>query len=160
MDLFSRELNELLSDTFHSILKIEEQAVKQSEQSNLTINELHLLQSVSRDPERGITISDIASEQCISVPSVTIAINKLEKKGYVEKCRCENDARRVYVKLTTLGRKVNNGHQYFHENMVRNVAAGMTDEEKAVLVKGIMKLNEFFTKRLEGIRLEQKGERQ
>ena len=160
MDLFSRTLNGLLSDTFRSILKIEEQAVKESEQSNLSINELHLLESVAKNPDRGMTISDIAMDQNITMPSVTVAINKLAKKGYVEKVRCEDDGRRVFVKLTTLGRKVNSGHQYFHENMVRNVAASMTEEEKAVLVQGIIKLNEFFAKRLESITDKQKGEQQ
>lgn len=157
MDRFTRELNGLLSDTFRSILKIEEQAVKESEQSNLTINELHLLESVAKNREVGMTISDIAMDQSISMPSVTIAINKLAKKGYVDKIRCENDGRRVYVRLTRLGHKVNAGHQYFHENMVRNVAAGMTDEEKEVLVQGISKLNEFFRKRLKSKQSDQNG---
>lgn len=157
MDRFTQELNGLLSDTFRSILKIEEQAVKESEQSNLTINELHLLESVAKNREVGMTISDIAMDQSISMPSVTIAINKLAKKGYVDKIRCENDGRRVYVRLTRLGHKVNAGHQYFHENMVRNVAAGMTDEEKEVLVQGISKLNEFFRKRLKSKQSDQNG---
>ncbi|WP_324822231.1 MarR family winged helix-turn-helix transcriptional regulator [Sinanaerobacter sp. ZZT-01] len=149
MDLFSRELNGLLADTFRSILKIEEQAVRNSEQSDLSINELHLLEAVAKDKDKGRTISDIALDMNITLPSVTVAINKLAKKGYVEKIKSENDGRRVFVKLTRLGHKVNAGHQYFHENMVRNVAAGMTEEEKEILVRGITKLNEFFKKRLE-----------
>ena len=59
-----------------------------------------------------------------------------------------HDGRVVYVKLTRLGRKVDAGHRYFHENMVRNVATEMSGEEKATLLKGIEKLNLFLGRKL------------
>ena len=76
-------------------------------------------------------------------------MNKLVKKGYVEKTRSEQDGRQVFVKLTKMGHKVNAGHLYFHENMVRNVSAGMSEEEKEILVKAMKHLNQFFKRKLE-----------
>ena len=80
---------------------------------------------------------------------MTIAVNKLVKKGYVEKIRSEQDGRQVFVKLTKLGRKVNAGHLYFHENMVRNVSEDLSEEEKEVLVRAMKNLNKFFKRKLE-----------
>lgn len=48
-----------------------------------------------------------------------------------------------------MGLKVNAGHLYFHENMVRNVSEGMSEEEKEVLVKAMKHLNQFFKRKLE-----------
>ncbi len=126
MELFATKLNELLVDTYHKISKIEEQAIRQTGRTDLSISELHLLEAVGKDRQNGRTISDIAQNQGITLPSVTAAVNKLVKKGYVEKVRAQHDGRVVYVKLTRLGRKMDAGHRYFHENMVRNVSQEMT----------------------------------
>ena len=147
MDKFANELNELLVETFQSVLKVEEQMLKSASNINLTISELHLLESVGKSDEKGKTISDIAEDLDITLPSVTIAINKLVKKGYVEKVRCENDGRVVYVTLTKLGHKVDSAHQYFHRQMVRQVTKELSEDEKLVMLKGITALNGFFKKK-------------
>ena len=87
MNLFEHKLNELLVDTYRQISKIEEQAIHQTGRTDLSINELHLLEAVGKGSEKGRTISDLAQEQGITLPSVTAAVNKLAKKGYVEKSR-------------------------------------------------------------------------
>lgn len=149
MDTFSKELNDLLSNAFWSILKIEEKAAKVTAQGALSISELHLLEAVSKNDEQGRNITVLARDLEITLSSVTIAVNKLVKKGYVEKIRSKEDGRQVFVKLTKLGRKVNAGHLYFHENMVRNISKGMTEEEKEILVRGMRNLDQFFKRKLE-----------
>lgn len=149
MDAFSQELNDLLSDAFWSVLKIEQQTANMATKGKLTISELHLLEAVSRNADKGRRISDIAADLKITLSSVTVAVNKLVKKGYVEKVKSEEDGRQVLVKLTKTGRKVNAGHLYFHENMVRNVSDGMSEDEKEILLRGMKNLNRFFHKKLE-----------
>lgn len=149
MDAFSQELNALLSDAFWSVLKIEEQAASMAAQGDLSISELHMLEAASKNEEQGRSISALAADLKITLSSVTIAVNKLVKKGYVEKIRSEQDGRQVFVKLTKLGRKVNAGHLYFHENMVRNVSEGMSEDEKEILVRAMKNLNKFFKRKLE-----------
>ena len=148
MDQFAATLNEVLVDTFRSILKVEEQALKNTGKLDLSINEMHLIESVGKNTNQGKKISDIAEDLGISLPSVTIAINKLVKKGYVDKIRCENDGRVVYVKLTQRGGKVDTVHRYFHEKMVRAVSKDLAEDEKAAMLKGIIKLNAFFKQKL------------
>ena len=150
MDPFSAKLNEVLVNTFRSILKVEEQTIKRSERMDLTITELHLLDTVSKS-SGGRMVSDIAADLCITLPSVTVAINKLQKKGYVTKKRCDLDRRVVYVALTELGRKMNAVHRYFHESMVRAVTQGLSWKEKNAMLKGIHKLHAFFEKRLKAL---------
>ncbi len=142
-DPFDKRLNEILVDTFHTILKVQERAIKDSGQSDLSISEMHLLEAVAKENE-GRTISDIAQELGITLPSVTVAINKLAQKGYVEKVRGASDARMVYVTLTALGHKMDSAHQYFHDQMIRSISMGLTQDEKQVLTLCIEKLNRFF----------------
>lgn len=149
MDHFSAHLNDLLVDTFWTILKVEEATLKgHDETSDLSINEMHLIESVGEKEEGGRTISEIAEDLGITLPSVTVGINKLHAKGYVEKVRGETDSRTVFVKLTKKGQRVDAVHRYFHEKMVRSVTKEMTEDEKNALIKGIVKLNAFFKGKL------------
>ena len=148
MDEFAEKLNHLLVDTFRHILKVEEELI-QSSGINLTINEFHLIESIASSKDKLMSISEIAEDLGVTLPSVTIAINKLLKKGYVEKQKCEKDGRVVFVKLTRLGTKTNAAHQYFHQSMVRNIVKDLTMEEKDAMMKGISKLDSFFKQRLD-----------
>lgn len=148
MDGFEKQLNELLVSTYHSIEEIEEKMVKEAKSLNLTINELHLLEAVGDDDEQGRTVSEISERAGLSLPTVTLAVNKLVQKGFVEKRKSNQDGRMVHVTLTRHGRKANRAHQYFHHKMASAVASEMTDEEKAALVKGIEKLNGFLGRKL------------
>lgn len=148
MDTFDHELNKLLVDTYRSIIKVEESTIKNIKAMDLSINEMHLLESVGKK-EESLTISDIAQDLNITLPSVTIAINKLLKKGYVQKVKCTDDGRKVNVTLTKTGRKINSAHAYFHEQMIKNISREFAKEEKEILLKGISKLNEFFVRKAE-----------
>ncbi|NLC16863.1 MAG: MarR family transcriptional regulator [Clostridiales bacterium] len=147
MDSFEQELNKLLVDTYRSILKVEESTIKSSRILNLSINEMHMLESIAKN-EKGVTISDIAQDLDITLPSVTVAINKLQRKGYVQKIKNSDDGRKVNVVLTKLGKKVNAVHQYFHEQMTKDISREFTKEEKNILLKGVFKLNEFFNSKI------------
>ena len=94
------------------------------------------------------TISELAEVLNITLPSVTVAINKLMKKGYVEKVRGEEDGRIVYVSLTRQGRRIDSAHRYFHESMVRSIIRDMTESEMQALYKGVMKLDTFLKEQL------------
>ncbi|HWS29528.1 MAG TPA: MarR family transcriptional regulator [Clostridia bacterium] len=144
MDDFSVRLNDLLVDTFRSILKVEEQMLQKHLTLNLSISEMHLIESVGKGGDGGRTISGIADDLSVSLPSVTVAINKLQMKGYVEKMRSLADSRMVYVKLTRNGKRVDAVHRHFHELMVAGIAQGLSEDERQTLANGIVKLNAFF----------------
>ena len=144
VDQFDKELNDILVDTFRSILKVEEQAIKNTGRIDLTISEMHLLEAVGKQKEECRSISDIAEDLNVTLPSVTVAINRLAKKGYVLKTKSESDGRMVFVSLTKLGHKMDSVHKYFHEQMIRNISLGLSQEEKSALLNGMNRLNCFF----------------
>ena len=148
MKPFEEQLNAVIVDTYRSILKVEETILKRSDKIDLSINEMHMLEAVGKGKNRRRTISELAEELNITLPSVTVAINKLMKKGYVEKVRGEEDGRIVYVSLTRMGKKIDSVHRYFHESMVRSIIRDMTEEEQQILYKGVMKLDQFLKDQL------------
>ena len=148
MKPFEEQLNEVIVDTYRSILRVEENILKRSDQTDLSISEIHMLEAVGKGKDRLMTISELAEVLNITLPSVTVAINKLMKKGYVEKVRGEEDGRIVYVSLTRQGRRIDSAHRYFHESMVRSIIRDMTESEMQALYKGVMKLDTFLKEQL------------
>lgn len=148
MKPFEEQLNEVIVDTYRSILRVEENTLKRSDQTDLSISEIHMLEAVGKGKDRRRTISELAEVLNITLPSVTVAINKLMKKGYVEKVRGEEDGRIVYVSLTRQGRRIDSAHRYFHESMVRSIIRDMTESEMQALYKGVMKLDAFLKEQL------------
>ncbi len=148
MKPLEEQLNDLIVDAYRSILKVEETILKRSDNIDLSINEMHMLEAVGKGKNKPKTISEIAEDLGITLPSVTVAINKLVKKGYVEKLRGEEDGRIVYVTLTKQGRKIDSVHRYFHESMVRSIISGMSEQEQQVLYQGILKLDLFLKKKI------------
>lgn len=144
MDGFSDQLNELLVDTFRLLLKIEEKSLKQNGKINLSISEMHLIESVGKNNGKGHTISEIAQDLGITLSSVTIAINKLEKKMYVRKYKSEDDGRCVHVLLTDAGRRIFRIHGFFHRQMVNRITGELNQQEKNIIFAGISRLNEYF----------------
>lgn len=146
MNSFEAQLNELLVRAYRSIEIIEEASLQKIKNMNLTINEIHLLETVGPPAKTklGKTVSEVSDSLGITVPSGTLAINKLVKKGYLEKTKSDTDGRVVYVTLTRAGQKAEHAHRYFHRKMVRSIAEDMTEEEKQVLLMGIQKMNQFF----------------
>lgn len=148
MDAFCENLNELLVNAFRSVLKLEEQMLRSMGTFNLSIGEMHLLEVVGKDGDTGRTVSETAKELALTVPTVTVAANKLEKKGLLCKTRAMDDGRAVILTLSEVGRKIDRIHQRFHENMVKNIANGMDEAEKAALLHAMGKLNLFFDRKL------------
>ncbi|MFR1519478.1 MAG: MarR family winged helix-turn-helix transcriptional regulator [Eubacterium sp.] len=143
---FCDELNVLLTKTYKNIHDMEEEKVRRNKHLQLSISELHLLEAVGDYSDAGgATITELANDQGYTLPAITIAINGLERKGYVCKIRDEADKRSVRVRLTEQGRKINRVHQYIHKKLVREVAKEFNEEEMEVLIRGLVKVNDFFT---------------
>lgn len=152
---FCNELNELLVTTFRAIRLIEETMTTDLSGGSISISELHILEAIGmadRDPAlraKGRTITEIAQSMGISLPSVTVAVKKLEKKGFVTKQKSPHDGRRIYVHLTELGRRADTSHRYFHRRMVHAVAKSMPEADRRALIDGLRVLNAFFQDKAE-----------
>ena len=139
---YEERLNFLLTDTFDNILNMEQKMLKHIHNA-LTISEVHLIDAVGRSDKTN-TVSEIANVLNLAVPSVTIAVNKLVKKGYLNKAKNPDDGRSVYIMLTREGEKIYRLHRYFHIKMIQALCSSLTENEKTVLLNVIEKLDDFF----------------
>ena len=95
MDKNVKKVNDILVNLFNMVLELEEQAVTESSSKDLSITEIHTLVAIGKG--RPKTMTHVANLLGIKVSTLTIAINKLVKKGYVERLRDEQDRRIVRI---------------------------------------------------------------
>ncbi len=91
---------------------------------DLTIGELHVLETV--DKLNGKPMSKIANALKVTVGSLTIGVNRLVAKEYLLRIRDENDHRVVNLSVTAKAKKVLKIHDKFHEDILLGVLDGVT----------------------------------
>jgi DNA-binding MarR family transcriptional regulator len=89
-------------------------------------------------------MSAIAKKLHITVGTLTIAINNLLKKGYVERTRGQKDKRVVFISLSEKGKKAYRHHEKFHKDMVDSMLQCLNEEETQAVIKGLGSLCEFM----------------
>ncbi len=142
-----REVNELLVDTFNSILRVEEDALKNRLTRGLTISEIHTIHAIGLDGASPMNV--VASRLGVTLATLTASIGKLVTKGFVTRTRSEADRRQVLVSLTKEGRKAYRAHELFHREMVDEALDGLTPEEEDAFARGLLKVKTFFEEHVE-----------
>ena len=135
-------VNDVLVKLFNEIMDVEERALITSEYKDISVNDMHVIEAIGiREPKN---MSKVARAVSVTVGTLTIAINHLVKKGYVERSRSEEDRRVVLVSLSEKGEKAYFHHRMFHEKMVMEILDGMDEKETEVLTEALTKLQKFF----------------
>lgn len=148
MDAQREDLNRFLVEVFNEILTTEELSLAQESQ-DLSLRELHLIEEVCRavDLGRDNRSTAIAAAQRITAGTLTIAVNQLEKKGYLERRRDDKDKRVVRIFPTERARRAEERHARFHEELVSHILDALSPEESMVFRRALGSVAEFFRRK-------------
>lgn len=138
----SNSINELLVTLFHRLMSIEEKAIITDEFKDISNNDMHIIEAIGIEEPR--SVSNVASRLDVTVGTLNIAMNRLEKKGYIERNRSEADKRVVLATLTEKGKNAFFHHRDFHKKMIRAIVADLSDEEMQSLYSCLNRLMKFF----------------
>ena len=81
----------------------------------------------------GLTPSELADRLGVEPPTITNMLSRMEKAGFLERCRDPRDARCTRVHLTGKGRELREPVESRWEAVQRNALAGITAEEETLL---------------------------
>ena len=138
-------VNKLLVETFNDILYIEEKALKEGSFNDVSITEVHTIEAIGMYEKK--MMSEVAKNLDITVGTLTVAVNKLVKKDYVQRFKSQDDKRIVLIGLTKKGRLLYRVHDKFHKDMVRETINGMSEDETRILAEALGRLNDFLTEK-------------
>lgn len=135
-------LNDVLVKLFREIMTIEEQTLRRGEFRDLSVNDMHVIEAIDVHEPKNMTT--VARALRVTTGTLTIAVNGLVKKGFVERTRSEADRRVVYISLTEKGRQAYIRHERFHREMIEAVVSRLDEKEQEVLERALLDLTEFF----------------
>lgn len=135
-------LNDVLVRLFHDIMTLEEKAIRTGEFCEISNNDMHIIEAIGISEPRNM--SAIAKTLLVTVGTLTIAVNNLVKKGYVNRTRSEKDRRVVLISLTEKGKRAYEHHRQFHEKMIKATIQNMNPQEEEVLAQALINLIGFF----------------
>lgn len=137
-----KAINHVLVSLVNEIWKLEGEAIITKEFKDITNNDMHVIEAVGLGD--GCNMSSIAKKLNITVGTLTIAMNNLVNKKYVERRRSEKDRRVVLVKLTDRGVAAYKHHEDYHRQMIEAILKKLDKTELPVLMKMLEAVTEFF----------------
>lgn len=141
MDIYN-SFNEILVKLFNDIMDIEQKALITEEFKDISSNDMHIIDAIGIGKPRNM--SSVAKSMSVTVGTLTIAINSLVKKNYVDRVRSEDDRRVVLLSLSEKGIRAYHHHKKFHDDMIKATVKGLNKEETEILTKAITNLINFF----------------
>lgn len=137
---FHRPSVELLLNLIYTYDVIRSRVAKRIEAYGLSPAAFNVLMIISHYGESGCPMCEIGDLLLVSRPNVTGLIDSLARRGLVERVEKEGDRRFRLVRLTRAGERLLDELLPSHYANVRAMFAGMSDKEKAILSKLLVKL--------------------
>lgn len=132
-------VGELFRQLHNKVNRVEKKKRIYKQFEDLTINEIDTIIAIGC--ENGKRMSEIAKILDISFGSSTIAINRLVKKGVVERFSNEEDRRHVFVKLSEKGSSIYKLVTELNRRYEENIFGILEPEERSTLISIYNKLN-------------------
>lgn len=134
--------NKMLSDFSKLTTGFEEKYLITKEFSDITVNDMRIITAVGDGQAKNM--STLAGLLGITMGALTIAMNSLVVKEYVQRERSKTDRRVVLVSLTEKGRSAFHHCAKFRSNLIESIVASV-GEDDAVMMDGMLsKLCDFF----------------
>jgi len=133
MNDYESRVSELLVRIFDEILITEQKALQVGNFGELSVVEMHTLEGIGLYDAR--TMTETATQLSVTTGTLTVAIDKLVRKGYVDRQRDDQDKRIVRIRLTRKGKLAYRLHLKFHTLLVDRIMDPLADNERNLLIK-------------------------
>lgn len=110
--------------------------------SSLTLPQTHTLEILGHSPP--LRMKELAAKMGVTTGTLTVTVDRLEKRGLVARAPNESDRRSVMVELTDSGRAVFEEHHKLHLTLTREMAASLDEDEARALARTLRKLTQTF----------------
>ena len=83
------------------------------------------------------TVMALAGHMGVTAGTMSLSIDRLERKGYVVRLKDATDRRRVHVRLTSAGVRIRDASSVLDPSRVEALVARLSDEERARAIEGL-----------------------
>jgi len=133
-----KNLIKIISQLSNLIGNTEEAAKEQFNLRNLTITQMHYLETINLLHNPNIT--ELALQLKLSKPTVKVAVDKLIEREYIYKIQSDEDRRSAHLHLTEKGKLINQMHDYAHKRIAESFSKKLNNEEMSTFEQLLVKV--------------------
>lgn len=82
-------------------------------------------------------VSELAAHMGVTVSTMSISLDRLERQGYVVRARAENDARVRHVRLTPAGERLRTAQKVLEPRLVRAMLGRLSPADRRLALRGL-----------------------
>ena len=83
------------------------------------------------------TVMDLAGHMGVTAATMSLAIDRLERKGYAVRLKDAKDRRRVHVRLTSAGVRVREANSVLDPSRVEMLVSRLSEDERQRAIEGL-----------------------
>jgi DNA-binding MarR family transcriptional regulator len=103
--------------------------------SDLTLSETHAI-------EGEMKMKMLAEKLGVTTGTITVTVDRLEKKGYAKRGTTKEDRRAYIIELTPAGKKAFEDHHKHHQHLTEELMSLLSEDKIAAFIKILQQLNE------------------
>ena len=131
-----RKIEETLDDFYSIYYKVEKVNVDNTIRC-MTANEMKIIDSIGN---KKTTVKILADRMDVKVCTISLALDKLEKKQFIAKVKDEVDKRIVYIKLTKKGQLALKYHGNFNTTLFKQITENVDKKDLQVFSDVLRKI--------------------
>ncbi len=131
-----RKIEETLDDFYSIYYKVEKVNVDNTIRC-MTANEMKIIDSIGN---KKTTVKILADRMDVKVCTISLALDKLEKKQFIAKVKDEVDKRIVYIKLTKKGQLALKYHGNFNTTLFKQITENIDKKDLQVFSDVLRKI--------------------
>ncbi len=138
-----QKMSEELINILEKVIVAEEKSLQKGYYDNLSLAEMHTLDAIG--PYESRTMTETAQLLGITVGTLTVSVNRLVKKGFIDRHRDEEDRRVVRIKLTREGKLAARMHGRFHKVLAKHILEPYNEKEQDMLLKLVEEIDDYLS---------------
>ena len=115
----------------------------------LTISQQRMLRTVWRmtaTAPQGIMLKELAGQLSLSSSAVSVMVDSMVKRGFLERLQDENDRRKIFIRISAAGLELNRIHSNIFGELSNDFFAGLSAEELTQFNDVLKKFQQFLIK--------------
>ncbi len=136
------ELIQLSESIIHFYEKIHSWELAVAKNTGLSPQQNHTIEIVGSNGP--IRMKPLAQKLSVTMGTLTVMIDRLEKAGYLSRQKDPKDARGFNIVLTKLGEGIHDEHHAFHIKLAEDITSHLELPEATQFLSTIVKLNEVI----------------
>ncbi len=109
---------------------------------DISLPQMHLLEIVGNHGQ--LRMKELSDRLGVTTGTLTVMVQRLVAKGYLEKIKSSEDKRSYFVKLTQSGKTEYENHHHLHGQLIEEIVQRLGEDDAGTFFKSLNSIQEIM----------------